>query len=370
MAAPPPPPPPPPAPSFTLNARSGTAPLQPKNSDRSKLLSEIQTGLKLRKTVTNDRSAPMVQVKVGGLSETSAGNFSVGTPKLHAAGGVGGLFVNGIPKKPSDNKKNQANIIRGAKTSPQLLPKPSDTPSAKPLVHSESMKQQSSTPKVKHVIASGIQRQTSGTVADRLEQFNQISRPGLAPPTPPSCKAKPAVKDVLVPMKQTSISEQFKTLRPNRTNGDMPLRRSGSSDDLRNASLTSEKRTTPPPLPTNPPSSSRIAKPACPPPPPPTQPSRIGRSVPATYAFNQISQLTPDSSTSTLPLLSSVGAGDDDSPPPPPPPPRITSCADQMDRFTFIPINELPPPGVFSGFQKTYEYHPQRKIQNTPQAFH
>lgn len=62
----PPPPPPPPSVLPSLSVRSGTSTLQSKTNDRSKLLSEIQTGMKLRKTVTNDRSAPVVGGKVAG----------------------------------------------------------------------------------------------------------------------------------------------------------------------------------------------------------------------------------------------------------------------------------------------------------------
>nr|CDP93842.1 Bm9422, isoform c [Brugia malayi] len=55
---------------------------------------------------------------------------------------------------------------------------------------------------------------------------------GLAPPTPPSLKTKPIVKDIKSPpVKKISVPEQFKTLRPNRPANDVSsLRRSGSSD--------------------------------------------------------------------------------------------------------------------------------------------
>lgn len=63
----PPPPPPPPSVLPSLNVKSGTLTSQPKINDRSKLLSEIQMGMKLRKTVTNDRSAPLVGRKITGM---------------------------------------------------------------------------------------------------------------------------------------------------------------------------------------------------------------------------------------------------------------------------------------------------------------
>lgn len=133
--------------------------------------------------------------------------------------------------------------------------------------------------------------------------------------------------------------------------------------DVRDSqSSLSDNRSTPPSstsLPLNPSSSTRILKPACPPPPPPNQASRIGR--PVTQPFNHF--IPPVFSVGTPPIIV-----DDDSPPPPPPP-RIASCADQMDRFTFIPISELPPPGIFSGIKKVYEYHPARKIQNASSLY-
>ncbi|EJW86628.1 hypothetical protein WUBG_02463, partial [Wuchereria bancrofti] len=130
--------------------------------------------------------------------------------------------------------------------------------------------------------------------------------------------------------------------------------------NVRNSqSSLSDNRSTPPsstPLPLNPSSSTRISKPACPPPPPPVQASRVGR--PMTNPFNYFTSV----SSSGMPPNVSI---DEDSPPPPPPP-RIASCTDQMDRFIFIPVSELPPPGIFSGTKKIYEYHPTRKIQNAP----
>lgn len=101
MAAPPPPPPPPPAPAppnFSAKSMAG-------DDGRSLLLDSIRKGTKLKKTVTNDKSAPVI----GGNSTLSSNTNNVSTTRTStnnrssnevspSTGGLGGLFVNGIPK--------------------------------------------------------------------------------------------------------------------------------------------------------------------------------------------------------------------------------------------------------------------------------
>ena len=65
MPVPPPPPPPPPPPVATsTNPAKQT---QKSNGNRALLLSEIHRGTKLKKAVTNDRSAPSVGGKIVGM---------------------------------------------------------------------------------------------------------------------------------------------------------------------------------------------------------------------------------------------------------------------------------------------------------------
>ncbi|CAB4435883.1 unnamed protein product [Rhizophagus irregularis] len=99
MPGPPPPPPPPPPPS-------ASAP-PPPPAGRNALLDDIQKGKRLKKTVTNDRSAPVVEGKKTSVSSTGGGrarssSASGGSNNVTAAvPGMGGLFVGGMPKLKS-----------------------------------------------------------------------------------------------------------------------------------------------------------------------------------------------------------------------------------------------------------------------------
>jgi hypothetical protein len=72
----------------------------------SELLKQIQAGTRLKKAVTNDRSAPLVDAPKGGGGGVSGGAaHSVSTSSSVGSAGppqLAGLFVGGMPKlKPA-----------------------------------------------------------------------------------------------------------------------------------------------------------------------------------------------------------------------------------------------------------------------------
>ncbi|NWQ86689.1 WIPF1 protein, partial [Burhinus bistriatus] len=107
----PPPPAPPPPPTLALANTEKPSLSRSEQAGRNALLSDITKGKKLKKTVTNDRSAPILDKpkgpgggggggfggggggSSGGFGGGSGGSFSGGGPP-----GLGGLFQAGMPK--------------------------------------------------------------------------------------------------------------------------------------------------------------------------------------------------------------------------------------------------------------------------------
>ncbi|KAJ8255394.1 hypothetical protein GJAV_G00204380 [Gymnothorax javanicus] len=120
MPVPPPPPPPAPPPPPTLALANTEKPSLSKSEQqgRSALLSDISKGAKLKKAVTNDRSAPVLDKPKGGGGGggggEGGGGFGGGAP-----GGLGGLFQGGMPKLRSAGNRDSSD---SGSTKPPLLP--------------------------------------------------------------------------------------------------------------------------------------------------------------------------------------------------------------------------------------------------------
>ena len=104
----PPPPPPPPGPPPPPSLPPAGGPIKPPaavgKGNRNNLLNEIQGGKRLKKTVTNDRSSPLVgatssAAPTAGASTTSKndGNSSSSSQSVGPLPGIGGLFAGGMP---------------------------------------------------------------------------------------------------------------------------------------------------------------------------------------------------------------------------------------------------------------------------------
>ena len=140
---PPPPPPGPPPPPAAPSGR-GPKPFGKKAGggapDRNALLSSIQQGKALKKTVTNDRSAPLVGGTKTSNNTQGSSNLN-GGPKFPPGGskpstnrsengngetprlpGIGGLFAGGMPQlKPAGSRGINSGKTSGMANYTQLL---------------------------------------------------------------------------------------------------------------------------------------------------------------------------------------------------------------------------------------------------------
>ncbi|MFH4973387.1 hypothetical protein AB6A40_000096 [Gnathostoma spinigerum] len=402
---PPPPPLPPPPPSLLSGPSGGGNGLPPVSHDRAKLLNEIQKGKALRKTKTNDRSAPITG---GHIQDEAIGpnmplnNSSNTRNNIGAIAALGaGLFANGLPKKPSDNKIKLhppldvdsgrpilSNSGRPPKsTSPPCFESSSRTHGSKAYTVAETSNQKfgdgrqasslkpalssskSSTPRSQSVKVSAM--------TERLEQRRgNAGRPQLAPPAPPPISMKPVIPDTPPVVKDmTARFQRSHTTEQGEVPNDAVNFSGTEVQEEKKSSFLSvaDRRAVFAMASNNMNRPIRPVKPACPPPPPPTHRPKLQRNE--TTGVNSSSHLpppipppppqfpSPSITQSDSPVLDQ---NQDSTEPPPRPPPRSASSrVSFMDRFTFIPINELPPPQAFSRIKKVYEYHHRRKPQHS-----
>nr|XP_024219443.1 WAS/WASL-interacting protein family member 3 [Halyomorpha halys] len=340
---PPPGPPPPPAPAFS------PVDLKEAAKGRDLLLQSIRKGTNLKKTVTNDKSKPLIQRKANGGNEGGGGgsaassNTFVGSATISRSSGLAGLFADGMPKlKPVNSNHNcqTVELHSGKKAQESLIfahlcsfitSSTSETTLTSPTVNT-------------HTRSASTVSLANGRGGGHFH--GRIVKPQLAPkppaPAPPGTVNKRTVTrahSMKVPASPpiVPVSPQgpaFPTL--SKTTGFH-----ASSDSLsarprpaRPPLRAPQSRPPPPPTSAVPPPPSTAVPPPPPPSAPPPPPPLPHRPAP--------------------PLPSSV---------PPTPPSRHSSMRngsgpanDFEMRFSYMfhSVNEFPPPQAYIGVQKVY----------------
>lgn len=302
----PPPPAPPPPPTFALANTEKPSLNKSEQAGRNALLSDINKGKKLKKTVTNDRSAPILDKPKGagaggggfggggGGGSGGGGGFGGGGP------GLGGLFQAGMPKlRSTANRDNDAGGTR-----PPLLPPGGRSTSAKPF----------SPP-------SGPGRFPGPGGPGGLGGHQRSCPPDLQrsrqPPPRPDGGSKPDSAPPPVPSTPQPVQSS-----------------------LHNRGSPGRSGSLPPPPPINRNGNATRALPAT-----PQLPSRIAVDSPRS---GPRPPLPPDRPGAVVP-------------PPPPPSTSVrngfqdSSCEDEWEsRFYFHPISDLPPPEPYVPTAKSY----------------
>ncbi|XP_065285786.2 WAS/WASL-interacting protein family member 1-like [Dermacentor albipictus] len=306
-----PPPPPPPPPMGGLGPpKLGNTMATP---DRSALLSQIRGGAMLKKAVTNDRSAPIIDGTKKGSSSASSNSSG----KLAAPPGLAGLFAGGMPRlRPTGGAVSGTGQLQAtsAPSSGPRQPLSSSSPAlSSSHKHSVQPPPSSETPPVRRVAPSPFPADVS---------------PRGPPPAPPPSSHKPNVGAVATASDAAPVAGRSRTGPP------LPSKPPGVTRSASQSSLGGGAKQRP------------LRAPAVKPPPPPKSPAVVTTAV--TAAASKFGTMGPSHHSNRLavpgaapPLArrQSFGAPDSrdgDVPGPqlkptgPPPPPRNVSVPSNL----------------------------------------
>ncbi|XP_034043892.1 WAS/WASL-interacting protein family member 2 [Thalassophryne amazonica] len=429
---PPPPPPPGPPPPPTFSQANTTPPKlsASESKGRGALLSDICKGAKLKKvTVVSDRSAPIIEKSGGGGGGGHGGGapgpigglFQGGLPKLRPVGdGSAGGSVGRSALRPPMSRPAVPQPPTGRSPSPSLQEnqrseRPSLPDISRPPSSSSSsgggMKHSTSAPPPPPPFSRGNRGNASSNTNQKAPapppSSSSHSREKPLPPPPsrgpaPLASTKLSSSSSRPPASGSSAPPPPPPYRPHTSVGvsngpsdvdgapELPQRH--NSLTKKHTSGASQGRShAPPPPPSSSPSFQQVGRPPPParePPgrrtapqvpssgsrngsrdaPPPPPPYRVQSTVTASETHSRVEKPLPPSSISLSSSRTPAG------PPPPPPPIRnghlsSRSIMDDFEsKYSFHPIEDLPPPEEYRHFNKIYPSKNKATIRGAPPA--
>ncbi|XP_023369927.1 WAS/WASL-interacting protein family member 1 [Otolemur garnettii] len=377
----PPPPAPPPPPTFALANTEKPTLNKSEQAGRNALLSDINKGKKLKKTVTNDRSAPILDKPKGagagggsgfGGGGGSAGGGGGGSSNFGGGGppGLGGLFQSGMPKLRStasrDNEPKGAGAgggsgfgggggSAGGGGGGSSNFGGGGPPGLGGLFQSGMPKLRSTASRDNDSGGSRPPILPPGGRATSAKPFSPSSGPGRFPvPSPSYRSGPPEPQRNRMPPLRPDVGSKPDSIPPPVPNTPRPIQSSlhnRGSPPVPGAPRQPSPGPTPPPVPGN--------RGPLPPPPPISRNGSTSRALPATPQLPSRSGVDSPRSGPRPPLPPDrPGAG---APPPPPPSASIRNgfqdapCEDEWEsRFYFHPISDLPPPEPYVPTAKSY----------------